>query len=183
MRVAPVSGHREGSMRMKAIFASTFALIAAAASAQTAPDATGSKPGIAVTSFEYRIPGITDTDVAPIPIDLWARVYVPSGYAGKLPLVVVLHGNHATCGTDDGFGPARRDDNIQYTFTGTCPDRYVVVPSHAGYDYLARPLATWGYIIVSINANRGVTAAPAVVGDRGLNLRRGRLVLRHLKHL
>jgi hypothetical protein len=170
-------------MRITAVLASIFGLLAAGASAQTAPDATGSAPGVAVSAFEYRITGITDTEVAPIPIDLWARVYVPSGYAGALPLVVLLHGNHATCGTNDGLGPARRDDNIQYTLTGTCPDRYVVIPNHAGYDYLARPLASRGYIVVSINANRGVTAAPGEALDRGLNLRRGRLVLRHLKHL
>jgi hypothetical protein len=170
-------------MRQKALFAWMLGLLAATASAQTAPDATGSKPGVTVSSFEYYIPGILDTDVAPIPIDLWARVYLPSGYSGRLPLVVLLHGNHATCGTDAGFGPARRDDNIQYTLTGSCPPRYVVIPNHAGYDYLARPLASWGYIVVSINANRGVTAAPGELLDRGLNLRRGRLVLRHLKHL
>ena len=170
-------------MRMKAVFVWMFALLATVAAAQTAPDATGSKPGVAVASFEYFIPGITDTDVAPIPIDLWARVYLPSGYAGPLPVVVILHGNHATCGTDEGYGPARRDDNIQYTLTGTCPERYMVIPNHAGYDYLARPLASWGYVIVSINANRGVTAAPGEPLDRGLNLRRGRLVLRHFKQL
>jgi hypothetical protein len=170
-------------MRMKAGFASMLGLLTTVASAQTAPDATAPKPGVAVSSFEYYIPGFTDTEVAPIPIDLWARVYVPSGYAGQLPLVVLLHGNHATCGTDDGLGPARRDDNIQYTLTGTCPPRYVVIPNHAGYEYLARPLATWGYIVVSINANRGVTAAPGLPDDRGLNLRRGRLVLRHLQKL
>ncbi len=170
-------------MRMTAIAPWIVALLAATASAQTAPDATGNKPGVTVSSFEYYIPGILDTDVAPIPIDLWARVYIPGGYSGRLPLVVLLHGNHATCGTDDGLGPARRDDNIQYTLTGSCPPRYVVIPNHAGYDYLARPLASWGYIVVSINANRGVTAAPGELLDRGLNLRRGRLVLRHLQYL
>jgi len=170
-------------MRMKAVFVWMFALLTTVASAQTAPDATGSTPGVAVVSFEYFIPGITDTDVAPIPIDLWARVYLPSGYAGPLPVIVILHGNHATCGTDEGYGPARRDDNIQYTLTGTCPERYMVIPNHAGYDYLARPLASWGYVVVSINANRGVTAAPGEPLDRGLNLRRGRLVLRHFRHL
>src|SRR5437588_5501200 len=158
-------------------------LFVSAIQAQVAPDASGSKPGINVSSFEYKILGITDTDVAPIPIDLWARVYIPDGYSGKLPLVVLLHGNHATCGTDDGDGAARRDDRINYTLTGTCPDRYIVIPNHLGYEYLAQPLASWGYIVVSINANRGVTAAPGVAGDRGLNLRRGRLVLRHLKQL
>jgi hypothetical protein len=59
----------------------------------------------------------------------------------------------------------------------------VVVPSHEGYAYFAERLASWGYIIVSINANRGVNAAPGVAGDLGLNLRRGRLILRHLQKL
>ena len=59
-------------MRTKAVFALMLGLLAATASAQTAPDATGSKPGVSVGSFEYYIPGILDTDVAPIPIDLWA---------------------------------------------------------------------------------------------------------------
>ena len=170
-------------MRITALFALLLGLYPATAVAQTAPDATGSAPGVTVTAFEYRIAGILDTNVAPVPIDLWARVYIPSGYSGRLPLVVLLHGNHATCGTFDGLGPARRDDNIQYTLTGTCPDRYVVIPNHAGYEYLAQPLASRGYIVVSINANRGVTAAPGEALDRGLNLRRGRLVLRHLQYL
>ena len=158
-------------------------LLATAAWAQVAPDATGSNPGITVTSFEYKTTGVLDTNVAPIPIDIWAKVYLPSGFTGKLPLIIFLHGNHATCGTFDGFGPARRDDKIDYTLTGTCPDRYVVVPNHLGYEYLAQPLASWGFVVVSINANRGVTAAPGVADDRGLNLRRGRLVLRHLMQL
>lgn len=167
---------------MKIVFVATL-LLATGVWAQVAPDATGSNPGITVTSFEYKTTGVLDTDVAPIPIDIWAKVFMPSGFTGKLPLIVFLHGNHGTCGTFDGFGPARRDDRINYTLTGTCPDRYVVVPNHLGYDYLAQPLASWGFIVVSINANRGVTAAPAVAGDAGLNLRRGRLVLRHLKQL
>src|SRR4029079_10947930 len=93
------------------------------------------------------------------------------------------HGNHATCGRFEGAGPGRFDINVQYTFTGTCPPGYVVVPSHAGYTYLAERLASWGYIVVSIKANRGVNAAPGVADDRGLNLRRGRLVLQHLQRL
>ena len=82
-----------------------------------------------------------------------------------------LHGNHATCGRFAGAGSGRLDVNVQYTFTGTCPAGYVVVPSHEGYGYLAARLASWGYIVVSINANRGVNAAPGVQFDGGLNLR------------
>lgn len=92
----------------------------------------------------------------------------------------MLHGNHFTC----GFGSNPRiDDNNQYTNSGTCPSGYTVVPNHLGYEYLAEPLASHGYIVVSINANRGITAGDGVSGDSGLNLARGRLILKHLQLL
>jgi len=162
----------------------TLILIPVAASAQTAPDAGGAGP-LATTSAEYKLPAGIDPDVSTaLPTELWARVYRPSNLTtAPYPLLVFLHGNHATCGRFAGAGPGRRDNNVQYTFTGTCPDGYVVVPSHEGYAYLADRLASWGYIVVSINANRGVNAAPGISGDPGLNLRRGRLVLKHLQRL
>ena len=58
-----------------------------------------------------------------------------------------------------------------------------MVPNHLGYAYIAERLASLGYMVVSINANRGINAAAGVPGDSGLNLRRGRLVLRHLMQL
>src|SRR5262245_19656800 len=151
---------------------------------QTAPDATAPGP-FTTTSSEYRLPPTNDALVAPeIVTELWARIYRPTDLNNAPnPLLIFLHGNHATCGRLDGGGPARLDINIQYTFTGTCPSGHVVTPNHAGYAYLAERLASWGYIVVSINANRGVTAAPAEEGDLGLNLRRGRLVLKHLQQL
>ena len=159
-------------------------LMPSAVAAQVAPDATGPGP-LATTSAEYKLPAAIDPDVSTeLATELWARVYRPVNLAGApFPLLVFLHGNHATCGRDEGIGPGRFDVNVQYTFTGTCPAGYVPVPSHAGYAYLAERLASWGYIVVSINANRGVNAAPGVPGDAGLNLRRGRLVLKHLQQL
>jgi hypothetical protein len=161
--------------------------------AQTAPDATGMGP-FNVASSEYKLPAAIDPIVladAPaalplrrIPTELWARVYRPDPMpAGALPLLVFLHGNHATCGRFAGAGQGRFDINIEYTFFGTCPTDFVVVPNHAGYTYLAQQLASHGYLVVSINANRGVNAAPGYPEDRGLNLRRGRLLLRHLEQL
>jgi hypothetical protein len=145
---------------------------------------TGPGP-LPVTSAEYRLPATLDPSVAEeIVTELWARVYRPKRLdAGPYPVLLFLHGNHATCGRPDPALGVRVDDDITYTTTGTCPSGYVVVPSHKGYGYLAGRLASWGYVVVSINANRGVNAADGVDGDFGLNLRRGRLALRHLQLL
>jgi hypothetical protein len=72
-----------------------------------------------------------------------------------------------------------------YDFT-TGPGR-TVVQNQLGYEYLATQLASRGYIVASINANRGVTGT----GDDTANypddpthiFSRGRLVLRHLETL
>ena len=117
-------------------------------------------------------------------VDLWAQVYRPSRLADRpFPLVVFLHGNHGTCGRNDPVRGVRVDDRSDYTTSGACPAGYVVTPNHLGYEYLAEELASWGYIVVSINANRGITAGSGVSGDSGLNLMRGRLILRHLQLL
>src|SRR5690242_18186685 len=166
---------------------------------QVAPDASGTGP-LAVTSSEYKLPaGFDNVVLADAPpsvrlmTELWATVYRPVDLsAAPFPLVVFLHGNHATCGRIAGAGQGHLDINVEYTFDGMCPPGYIVVRSDQGYSYLAERLASWGYIVVSINANRGVNAAPGYaappgsgisVADRGLNLRRGRLLLRHLEQL
>ena len=152
--------------------------------AQVAPDPTLTS-GVPTATFEYKL-AISLPVTAPytLPTELWARVYHPATLgSGARPLLVFLHGNHATCGRDAGAGQGRFDTNVTYTFTGTCPPGYVPVPNHEGYAYTANKLASLGYIVVSINANLGINAAPGVAGDGGLNLRRGALVLRHLQQL
>lgn len=147
---------------------------------------------VPVLTGEYKLAASFDREVTPELIDSpseqrleteeWARVWRPQA-DGVYPLVIFLHGNHGTCGRYDKTHHVRIDDDNTYTYDGTCPDGYVVTPNHLGYDYLAKDLASHGYVVVSINANRGVTAAPGVPGDWGLNLRRGRLVLRHMEYL
>lgn len=147
----------------------------------TAPDANTQGPfGSRVA--EYRFPAETMSDVlAGRRTELWASVHLPTPLPpGPMPLVIFLHGNHGTCGR--GTNP-RSDDSTQYTTSGTCPSGYVPTPNHRGYDYLAERLNGWGYAVVSVNANRGITAAGGVSGDFGLNLARGRLVLKHLEKL
>src|SRR5262249_32112869 len=161
--------------------------------AATAPDATERGPNSTLTA-EYKLPAEVDPEIRAdtVMTEVWARVYWPDPLPDNSPLLVFLHGNHFTCGRcsvglpdADGHcssGP-RIDDSPQYTTSGTCPANYVVTPNHAGYGYLATQLASWGYLVVSINVNRGINAGSGVLGDSGLNLVRGRMILRHLELL
>ncbi|QZN99421.1 hypothetical protein [Chenggangzhangella methanolivorans] len=135
-----------------------------------------------VRTGSYMLPGRDEPLVATDrKVDLWAEVYRPKTLKGKpFPILVFLHGNHGTCGTYDPVRRVRVDNRSDYTRTGVCPENYVITPNHLGYAYLAEELASWGYVVVSINANRGVTAGTGLTEDRGLNLMRGRLILRHL---
>jgi hypothetical protein len=80
---------------------------------------------------------------------------------GKHPLVVFLHGNHATCpcSCSHTCAPASR------------------IPNHLGYNYLLDVLASWGFIAVSIDGFDVTCAGSIAMSDYEA---RGRLVLRHL---
>jgi hypothetical protein len=136
-----------------------------------------------VSTGEYRFEATVDPEVLKDrETEIWARVFWPKNKVDgtiptQLPMVALLHGNHGTCGT--GIDP-RLDDGSEYTDTGECPKGFVVTPNHEGYNYFAEQLASYGYLVISINANRGITAGSGTSGDSGLNLARGRLILRHL---
>ena len=154
------------------------ALVGPAVAFEAAPNAAERGP-FATASGEYRLPAQVFPDVRDgVVTELWARTHYPVDATGDLPVLVFLHGNHSTCGR--GSDP-RIDDNCQYTNSGTCPNGYVVVPNHEGYDYIGEPLASWGYVVVSINANRGINCAFGPGDDFGLNKARGRLILKHLQ--
>ena len=190
---------RKVLLRVLAATTSWIAVLGIVALAGTAaayrdppPDASGLGPNATLIA-EYKLDAVIDPDIiAGRFTEIWARVYRPDPLPDNSPLLVFLHGNHFTCGRcnvglpdADGHcsvGP-RIDDNGQYTTSGTCPANYVVTPNHAGYGYLATQLASWGYLVVSINVNRGINAANGIIGDSGLNLVRGRMVLRHLELL
>lgn len=134
-----------------------------------------------VWSGEYRFAAQADVDIlADRKTEMWAKVYFPLQLQKPAPLVVFLHGNHGTCGY--GENP-RIDDSCGYTNSGTCPLGYTVTPNHLGYEYLAAKMVAEGMIVVSINANRGITCGAGISGDFGLNLARGRLILKHLQML
>jgi Kelch motif len=138
----------------------------------------------AVSSTEYHLPFTPEPDVTNLrTMELWAAVYRPTTLAAgtRYPLLVFLHGQHQTCGHDAN---PRVDDSYQYTTEGRCTGAApIVVPNHAGYAYVGQELASRGYIVVSINANRLNQPDSGPDGDQMLNLARGRLVLKHLQKL
>ncbi len=168
-------------MSLRSILKSTALSLATISLTFTSPAEAADGP-YEVTTGSYKFLGRDEPLVATDrKVDLWAEVYRPRTLTnGPLPVAVFLHGNHSTCGTYDKALQVRVDTGASYTDTGRCAPGEVVVPNHLGYEYLAEELASWGYIVVSINANRGITAGSGVTGDFGLNLMRGRLILRHL---
>ncbi len=140
---------------------------------------------------EYKLPAGPDpnapdpTVLSDLPIELWASVHTPAPLVTgtRYPVILMLHGNHGTCRLN-GTVPGQ-DSGDAYTRTGSCPSGSFVVSSHAGYHYIAGELAQRGYIVVSINANRGINARNdgPDPGDSALIQARGRLVLRHLQLL
>ncbi len=145
------------------------------------------KGAFAIAEYEYDSGALVDADVlnvhTQVKTDVRGRIFLPKG-KGPFPLVVFLHGNHSTCGLSSGEGNPRLDLNVDFTTSGRCPAGYVEVPSYRGYDASARLLASWGYAVASINANRGITGRDGTDSfDSSLIYARGNLVLRHIEEL
>ena len=139
-----------------------------AAAAATDWGAPGPYP---VQQLSYRLAPLKVPDYA-VPLEVEGDVIAPVGAPGARPLVLVLHGQHRTC--------FRRGDLTAFV-PGTgwpCPPGWTPVPSHRGYRWLTRLLASQGDVAVSISAN-SVNAqnndAPAVGADE-----RALLVRHHL---
>lgn len=104
----------------------------------------------------------------PIFVELLASVHRPTNLtAGPFPLIIFLHGRHATCYR-----------NSTATLRWPCLSTEQPIPSYKGYDYIAQTLASNGYIVVSISAN-GINAKDNQVADLGAQAR-AELIQRHL---
>jgi len=87
---------------------------------------------------------------------------------GPFPVIVFLHGRHATC--FNGGGAAFLE--------WPCSSNHQPIPSFKGYDYVSEVLASNGYVVVSVSAN-GVNAVDNAVFDLGA-LARAELMQKHL---
>jgi hypothetical protein len=137
-------------------------------SAQT-PD-PGSPGPFAVTREEYNFgdTAFTPTNF-PGAVELIASVHYPTNLSGgPLPLIIFLHGRHATCSQGNG---------AQF-LEWPCATGREPISSYKGYDYVAQTLASHGYIVVSISSN-GINAKDNFVFDLGA-LARAELIQKHL---
>ena len=133
----------------------------------------GQDPGapgpLAVTREEYNF---GDTAFQPTnfpgPVELLASIHYPTALAGPYPVIILLHGRHATC-----FKGGSQLLQWPCTTNGSQP-----IPSYQGYDYVSNVLASHGYVVVSISAN-GVNAVDNAVFDLGA-LARAELIQKHL---
>jgi hypothetical protein len=146
------------------LFLTTLAITAFA----QAPD-PGTPGPLAVTREEYNFgdTAFQPTDF-PGPVELRASIHYPTVLAGPYPVIVLLHGRHATC-----FKGGSQLLQWPCTTNGSQP-----IPSFQGYDYVAESLASNGYVVVSVSAN-GVNAVDNFVFDLGA-LARAELLQKHL---
>ncbi|UNM16859.1 alpha/beta hydrolase [Streptomyces formicae] len=168
--------------------AQTAGMSTPAASAATTSDASahGTRSVATVTynlgDQAYRLPGSGE------PAELAATVHYPKDLgATPRPLVVELHGWHATC-ADHAAGAAldaaeQAEDSeaaaaaSQKLSSWPCAPGVQPIDSASGYDYLGEKLAGHGFIVVSIHAN-GINASSAR-GDENASVRAD-LINKHL---
>lgn len=103
----------------------------------------------------------------PAKVEIKAKVYAPQTITGRAPLVILQHGRHGTCATDD-----------TQLLEWPCPAAVPEIPSYQGYDALGQNLASHGMVVVSISAN-GINANDGYLDDGGASAR-AQLILEHL---
>ncbi len=137
-----------------------------------APDPGAVGPFTTVTS-DYDLPGVKLAGMRQ-PIEMDGHVVEPGAdqATGPRPLVLFLHGRHGVC-----YEPGNDD---AYSDTWPCAGAFREIPSHLGYDYVQRLLASQGYATVSVRVN-GINAQDFRLPDGGAGAR-ATIVRRHLDH-
>ncbi|MES3039843.1 MAG: hypothetical protein V4730_01640 [Pseudomonadota bacterium] len=114
------------------------------------------------------------------PADVDAVVRYPIDGDGPFPVVLYLHGRHVTCnylGLTESLSTGECDLELPGQVGKPFNKILSPVDSYKGYDYMAKNLASHGYIVISINAND--INDKDLIGDAGVSARSA-LVLHHL---
>src|SRR5215467_13795122 len=99
----------------------------------------GAPGALAVTREEYDFgdTAFTATNF-PGPIELKASIHYPTNLAlGPFPVILFLHGRHATCFNGSGA----------QLLEWPCSNNAQPIPSYQGYDYVSQVLASNGYVV------------------------------------
>lgn len=107
------------------------------------------------------------------PIEMVGHVVEPVAAAatGPRPLVLFLHGRHEYC-----YQVSRGAQSFDWPCRGTMAE----IPSHLGYDYAQRLLASQGFTTVSVRVN-GINAQDDALDDGGAGAR-ATIVTKHLDY-
>jgi hypothetical protein len=155
------------------------------------PAMTGPYPvGTLVLDDPNGFPDFTNplsTSNEPVPL-AWARIMYPAtndggivpnqegllpnapvSSSGPFPVVVFLHGRHVNCDADGDSGIS----DIQGSFLVNCNDDSQRIPSHEGFNYLMKKLASHGVTSISISSHE-------LQANSSYPRTRGQLVLRFL---
>lgn len=125
----------------------------------------------ATRRLSYNLTSLKNIIYFPNSIEVLAEVTRPLLATGKRPLVLFLHGRHATC-----YNPKSEWGDV--TGGWPCYYGYQPIPSYKGYRYVTDILASQGYITISISAN-GINGQDADSPDAGASAR-SVLIRRHL---
>jgi hypothetical protein len=133
----------------KAILAAAVALIAlgaqpVAAAGSTAPGPYGTRERPYDLGRETLLLQAGGQRLHAFPTRLAGEITMPIGARGRRPVAVLLHGAHQSCELPGGSLP---------TQDWPCRPSFLDVESFTGYRYLARTLASWGFVVVSIDGN------------------------------
>ncbi|MEV6596338.1 hypothetical protein AB0M36_05650 [Actinoplanes sp. NPDC051346] len=133
------------------------------ADATTAKPPVGKPAAVAVAEYNLGDKAFTDKPTWPGYSEMRAVVHYPRQLpAGKLPLIMMLHGQNSPCDTPDD-GPS----------DWPCPPGTKPLASYRGYDYLGDALARDGFVVVSLSAN-------GINHFMGVAEQRAKLINKHL---
>lgn len=152
------------------IFFTTFFFSVASVHSQTPDPGTGGTH--TVIKAEYNLGDLAYKPPSfPANVEVRGSVHYPADLDnGPYPVLVFLHGRHTTCYLTSSPGSTR--------LSWPCIGGYQSIVSYEGYDYLARTMASLGYIVISISAN-GINAIDNSVADYGMQAR-AELLQHHL---